>query len=70
VAADELQQLKELLYPLKSERDYPEDFKYENGHYMCHCLDCHKSFLGHKRRIICKLCAVRVIGEVTSLKRK
>ena len=39
-----------------SNRDWPEDFNYENGCYSCKCLTCKNRFLGHKRRLTCKVC--------------
>lgn len=38
-------------------RDFREDFSQENGSYMCRCLTCEKTFMGHKRRVTCRLCA-------------
>lgn len=40
-----------------SERDWPEDFLHENGLYNNWCCGCQKTFLGYKRRVICKLCS-------------
>lgn len=37
-------------------RDWPGDFEHENGNYQCTCLECGKLFLGHKRRVICRVC--------------
>lgn len=34
-----------------------EDFPAENGNYLNFCPDCQRYFLGHKRRVTCKLCA-------------
>jgi len=39
--------------------DWPEDFKDENGQYMCVCVECDSHFWGYKRRIICKQCATK-----------
>ena len=39
-----------------SKRDWQEDFKHENGNYQNECSQCHKWFMGHKRRVICKAC--------------
>lgn len=39
-----------------SERDWPEDFEYENGIYMNTCAECGNTFTGHKRRVTCKSC--------------
>ena len=44
-----------------TERDWVEDFKYENGQYQCDCIYCNKIFIGHKRKNICKKCA-KIIG--------
>ena len=41
----------------RSERDWSEDSAHENGDYWCKCHKCEKQFLGHKRRVTCKLCA-------------
>ena len=38
-------------------RDWPEDFSHENGAYLNHCHNCQITFIGHKRRITCKVCA-------------
>lgn len=37
-------------------RDWVEDFADENGQYMCLCHECKRSFIGYKRRVVCKLC--------------
>lgn len=38
-------------------RDFPEDAKDEdNGTYSNMCRECHRRFIGHKRRVICKEC--------------
>ncbi len=39
------------------ERSYPEEAKSENGAYSCVCLTCGRSFTGHKRRPVCRICA-------------
>lgn len=38
-------------------RDWPEDYAHENGMYQCRCAHCKEMFIGHKRRVSCKLCA-------------
>lgn len=38
-------------------RDWPEDFKFENGNYQNKCMFCENFFYGYKRRICCKLCS-------------
>ena len=37
--------------------DWTEDFSHENGNYQCRCIECNSVFLGHKRRVVCKVCA-------------
>lgn len=39
-----------------SDRDWTEDFIYENGNYENRCVGCSKTFRGHKRRCVCKRC--------------
>lgn len=36
--------------------DFPEDAHLENGNYYCDCVQCSTTFVGYKRRVICKLC--------------
>lgn len=43
--------------PSLADCDWTEDFEHENGNYLCHCSNCGGHFKGHKRRVICKLCA-------------
>jgi hypothetical protein len=37
--------------------DWKEDATHENGNYFCYCQYCKKEFIGHKRRVRCKLCS-------------
>lgn len=37
--------------------DWPEDFSHENGNYQNKCCHCGVIFVGHKRRVVCKVCA-------------
>lgn len=39
-------------------RDWIEDFKHENGKYENKCIECKRKFIGHKRRVLCKACAI------------
>jgi len=39
--------------------DWKDDASHENGNYQCQCVECGKFFLGHKRRVMCKLCATK-----------
>ena len=41
----------------QAEQDYPEDFTGENGNYHHVCPSCEKPFTGHKRRVLCRVCA-------------
>lgn len=43
--------------PRTTTEGWPEDAPYENGKYLCTCLACRGTFMGHKRRVICKTCA-------------
>lgn len=45
-------------HPQSKERHWPEDFPHENGMYECICLHCSHHFLGYKRRMCCKVCAM------------
>lgn len=47
----------------ESERDWPEDYAFENGHYLNCCMLCGKMFSGHKRRVVCKKCHVESQSE-------
>jgi DNA-directed RNA polymerase subunit RPC12/RpoP len=48
---------------IDEKRCYPEDYKLENGMYVCKCSDCGEAFQGHKRRVICKLCSNKRLAE-------
>jgi hypothetical protein len=41
---------------MNSSRDWPEDFPGENGNYTNRCIFCKQTFVGHKRRMVCKEC--------------
>ena len=41
----------------QGERSFHEDEKHENGCYFNSCCNCLRIFTGHKRRVICKVCA-------------
>ena len=46
--------------------NWVEDFSHENGNYLNNCISCKKDFIGHKRRLVCKLCAsadVIIVGD-------
>lgn len=40
-----------------TEADWTEDFGRENGDYLNQCSECGVQFCGHKRRVICRVCA-------------
>lgn len=42
---------------MTTQRDWVEDSEHENGHYHCRCMICSHTFTGHKRRVLCKVCA-------------
>ena len=41
-----------------TERDWPSEFSDENGCYTNLCLECRETFMGYKRRVVCRICAV------------
>lgn len=43
--------------PQAEVRNWTEDFSHENGEYECKCCKCGHSFIGHKRRVLCKSCS-------------
>ena len=43
-----------------SARDWTDDAAHENGSYWCKCYQCGQSFIGHKRRVMCKQCNDRI----------
>ena len=42
---------------LQSPKSWTEDFFQENGSYLCNCMVCKEQFMGHKRRVVCKVCS-------------
>jgi hypothetical protein len=52
----------------RSERDWTEDFAFENGKYLNTCLECRRHFMGYKRRVICRLCAVPFIAPAPEVR--
>lgn len=51
-------------------RDWPEDFPHENGQYMNTCYLCKNTFIGHKRRVVCKVCSDRLPKPAKQDRRK
>lgn len=43
-------------FTLNVDRDWPEDFRKENGFYSNRCSQCSEFFGGHKRRGHCRKC--------------
>lgn len=41
----------------QDERSWSDDFCHENGHYYTVCCHCLRTFIGHKRRVTCRVCA-------------
>lgn len=39
-----------------SPHDWAEDASHENGKYKSQCCQCDVTFIGHKRRVVCKRC--------------
>jgi len=37
-------------------RNWEEDYDHENGRYSNTCISCQEYFIGHKRRVTCKVC--------------
>jgi len=56
---------KNMGLPADAEWNYPEDYEQENGQYIHKCSECSRTFHGHKRRRVCKLCvkASQAIAE-------
>lgn len=50
----------------ESSRDWIDDFKHENGNYFNECIKCHSSFIGHKRRVVCKECSDKEVSNKKS----
>lgn len=49
-----------------TDRNWVEDAPHENGNYECSCVECGHSFIGHKRRVLCKLCSNLLAPSVPS----
>lgn len=49
--------LKDIMRENATDHDWPEDFDHENGTYRNNCTSCQTEFMGHKRRVTCKVCA-------------
>lgn len=47
-------------------QSYQEDYAHENGNYLNTCILCKEHFLGHKRRVCCKVCTERPIEDASA----
>ena len=45
-------------------KNWQEDFSHENGNYYNRCYICNQLFLGHKRRVVCRVCQPPLNKEV------
>lgn len=44
-------------------RNWPDDYKYENGNYQNKCGKCSNHFLGNKHRVRCRVCTEENVRE-------
>lgn len=58
---------------VSSAGNWTEDYWHENGQYHCRCVYCKLMFIGHKRRVVCKLCvklpwdaAVKLLDQIAA----
>lgn len=62
---------KQIVCDRSSGRDWCEDSHMENGNYICKCIDCGEKFIGHKRRVQCKKCAIKAMeSNIEELKKE
>ncbi len=47
--------------------DWPEDERHENGGYLNKCCHCELMFVGHKRRVSCRLCSPLILDEASDV---
>jgi hypothetical protein len=58
LAREAVQEALQACHSQVSLRDCTEDASHENGRYECGpCVECGHTFVGHKRRVVCKGCA-------------
>lgn len=41
--------------------DWPDHFARENGNYFNVCVHCQRQFIGHKRSVVCRVCADPIV---------
>ena len=46
--------------------NWPEDAAQENGSYCNTCSECKRVFIGHKRRVMCRVCANAPAPDTTA----
>lgn len=51
-----------------AERSYPEHLSHESGSYYCTCCECGRTFQGHKRTVICKVCVATPVSATQERK--
>jgi hypothetical protein len=49
--------LQYVLARTNPDKNWDEDYELENGKYFNTCVFCKDTFVGHKRRFVCKKCA-------------
>ena len=49
--------ISDVMLRFDDKRNWVEDYKHENGKYLCMCYQCNRKFYGHKRRVMCKECS-------------
>lgn len=42
----------------EADRSWLGDALHENGRYSCCCCECGRMFIGHKRRVVCRVCSL------------
>lgn len=47
-----------------SPHDWPGDWSDENGNYLCNCIKCGTVFIGYKRRVTCRQCAMSKLQQL------
>jgi hypothetical protein len=57
-----LRQRDALLNPQHA-ANWQEDYSHENGQYENRCCHCTRHFIGHKRRVVCKICSPPMTQE-------
>ena len=61
-----MDQFRRALAANAPDNSWTEDFPHENGMYNCVCSRCAETFMGHKRRNVCKKCATPIAAPRTN----